>query len=353
VGAVVAPGLHPGATDFLPRPSLPASTARRAGRSETPSTGVWLFPDAESASIVAATRRAEDLGLDEFWLGDEGPARDPFALLAAAAAVTSRIRLGVAVTNPYLRHPVSTAVAAMTIHELSGGRAMLGYGPGGSLALDPVGIARERPLERTREAVRLVRAVSRGEATEGFVPPAHPFTAPTLPIWIGARGEGFNRYASAAVDGAFIGGVPLPAHELAIAWARSVRPIPIALYVNAVFDPMLAEQVRPRLVFALLDAPAAFRERLGVDRGDAQRAVDAMAAGDAGPARALVNDQRFDALSLRGTPQEVGRRLAGLVRTHAPTSIGVALLGHDPVAALDPVATAFASMTEVLAWASA
>ena len=68
-------------------------------------TGVWFFPDAPSASIVETIVAAEQLGLDEVWLGDEGPARDPFALLAAAAHVTRRIRLGIGVTNPYLRHP--------------------------------------------------------------------------------------------------------------------------------------------------------------------------------------------------------------------------------------------------------
>jgi len=38
------------------------------------------------------------------------------------------------VTNPYLRHPAITAVTAMTVHELSRGRAILGIGPGGGIA---------------------------------------------------------------------------------------------------------------------------------------------------------------------------------------------------------------------------
>jgi len=124
-------------------PSRPELARRRPpkGARTVPATGVWLFPDAPAESIVAAVHRAEQLGLDEFWIGDEGPARDPFTLLAAAAAVTTRIRLGVAVTNPYVRHPAITAVAAMTIQELSDGRAILGIGPGGSIALDPLGIA--------------------------------------------------------------------------------------------------------------------------------------------------------------------------------------------------------------------
>ena len=60
--------------------------------SRRPRTGIWLFPDAPSRAIVDATALAESLGIDEAWLGDEGPGRDPFALLAAAAGVTTTIR---------------------------------------------------------------------------------------------------------------------------------------------------------------------------------------------------------------------------------------------------------------------
>src|SRR5262252_9258456 len=163
--------------------------------------GVWFFPDAPGAAIVDTIVAAEQLGLDEVWLGDEGPARDPFALLAAAAQSTHRIRLGVAVTNPYLRHPATTAATAITIHELSGGRMVLGLGPGGDLALAPAQIQRARPLAATRDAVRIIRAVCRGYPTDGYTPMSHALRAPDLPVFIGARGERFNRFASAEADG--------------------------------------------------------------------------------------------------------------------------------------------------------
>ena len=103
----------------------------------------------------------------------KGPARDPFLLLAAAARETQRVRLGIGVTNPYLRHPAITAAAALTLHELSGGRALLGIGPGGQMALGPAHVERVRPLAATRDAVRIIRAVSRGERTNGYTPPPH------------------------------------------------------------------------------------------------------------------------------------------------------------------------------------
>ena len=103
---------------------------------------------------------AENAGLDELWLGDEGPAHDPLVTLATAAARTTRIGLGVAVTNPYLRHPAATASAFATLAELAPGRVVLGLGAGGGLALGPVGLDRPQPLTRVAEAVRIARLSS-------------------------------------------------------------------------------------------------------------------------------------------------------------------------------------------------
>src|SRR5712692_10239438 len=109
--------------------------------------------------MVEFIQHAEGLGLDEIWLGDEGPARDPLAVLAAAAIRTRRIRLAVGITNPYVRHPAATAVSMMTVHELSQGRAILGLGVGGNLALGPLGLSPTHPLATMTTALEITRAV--------------------------------------------------------------------------------------------------------------------------------------------------------------------------------------------------
>ena len=101
---------------------------------------------------------------------------------------------------------------------------MLGLGPGGDVALAPLGIERVTPLRACRDAVRIVRAVCRGEATDGYDPPPHAFVAPDLPVYIGARGERFNRFASEAADGVFVAGVAPSLFDELVGWARSVRP---------------------------------------------------------------------------------------------------------------------------------
>jgi len=304
--------------------------------------GVWFFPDVAGPAIVQTIERAEALGLDEVWLGDEGPARDPFALLAAAAVRTRRIALGVAVTNPYLRHPAVTAATALTIHELSGGRMLLGLGPGGNIALGPAHVQRTAPLAATRRALRIMRAVCRREATEGYTPPPHALVAPDLPIFIGARGEAFNRFASEAADGVFLGGVPRSRLQATVDWAHCHRPIAVSVYPSAVFESERLEAVRPRMIYALLDAPEATRAALGVCLEDARAAATALSKGDDGQARQLIDDRLFDELVMHGSPEAVGRELAKRVRPLQPASVGVALLTDDPLRTLEPAAEALA-----------
>lgn len=303
--------------------------------------GVWAFPGVATATLVAAAQHAEDEGLDEFWLGDEGPARDPFITLAAVAAATRRIRIGVAVTNPYLRHPLTTAVEAMTIDELSGGRMMLGLGPGGKVALDPVGVPRERPLAAVREAIRLIRAVADGRRVPGYAPPADAFTRRGLKVYIGSRSRRFQELASEVADGVFLGGIPWPVMEQTLDWARSVRPIDVHLYSLAVFEPEGSEALRPVMIMPLADSPSHVLEALGLERDAVVAAAERHAQGDDRAARTLVTPEVFASLVLAGTPRDVGRRLVERVRTARPTAVGFTFMTDDLHAAIEASAAAF------------
>ncbi len=312
--------------------------------------GVWLFPEAQAAELVETFVAAEELGLDEVWIGDEGPAHpDPFAVLAAAAVRTSRVALGVAVTNPYLRHPAVTASAMTTVAELSGGRAILGLGAGGGVALDPVGIARTEPLKRTRDALRIARAVVRGLATEGYRPPGRDARHEPLPIYIGARGERFNRYASAEADGAFLGGIPFADLGTVVGWARSVRPVDIALYPSVIFDGEDLEWARPRFIFAFLDTPASTRRHAGLSENEVRRAAESFEQGDDAPARRLISDDVLANLAVIGDHAVIASRLAQLVADYQPTSIGVCLRTSRPLhARLEDVLEVFTQMSKLL-----
>jgi 5,10-methylenetetrahydromethanopterin reductase len=116
-----------------------------------------LPPDA----FVRLVKDAEAARFETLWAADERFFRDCWAQLAVASQHSTAIRLGTAVTDPYVRHPALTAVAISTIDELSGGRAILGLGMGGS-GFQQLGLKKDRPLTVLRESIELIRALLQG-----------------------------------------------------------------------------------------------------------------------------------------------------------------------------------------------
>ncbi|MEO1060819.1 MAG: LLM class flavin-dependent oxidoreductase [Actinomycetota bacterium] len=315
----------------------------------TPPCGIWAFPAAPAPQLVEAIVHAERVGLDEVWLGDEGPAREPFGVLAAAAVRTERIRLAVGITNPYVRNPALACTSAQTIGELSGGRCTLGLGAGGDLSLGPLHQERtQRPMAAIRSMIGIARAVERGEAIDGFTPGQHAISGQGVPIFVGAKGERLNRLASELADGAFVAGPPPFAYDELLGWVRSVRPIDVALVPSVAWDVDDIEATRAQMIVGIRNAPADVRRRLGVDDAEVDRAAVALAEGDAEPARRLVTDEVAAELVLLGEPEVVGRRLAELVERHRPASIGLALLHGELTESIDRAAAAFDAMRSAL-----
>ncbi len=325
---------------------------RTAAGDTMPAVGVWVFPDAPAPELVDLARQVEELGLDELWVGDEGPARDPFTVLAAAAVVTDRIRLATGITNPYVRHPGVTAASMLTIHELSGGRAVLGVGAGGQMSLAPFGLHASQPVQRMSEFLDIARAVASGEPAAGYSPPDVAVTEAAaggpLPLFIGARGPRLNRLASQRADGAFVSGMPPFRYRSVVGWARSVRSIDIALYPSVAFTAEAVERHRAEMIWGLLDTPPEVRDELGLDAAAVNAAAQAVRDGDPEPARRLVDDAVLQRVMLVGAPSVVGSRLAALVREHRPASIGLALVQDDLSEGVDHAAEAFAAMAAEL-----
>jgi alkanesulfonate monooxygenase SsuD/methylene tetrahydromethanopterin reductase-like flavin-dependent oxidoreductase (luciferase family) len=101
--------------------------------------GVLILPEHRWRDAAPRWRRAEELGFAHAWTYDHiawGPLRDStwfgaVPTLAAAALVTSSIRLGTLVASPNFRHPVPFARELITLDDLAEGRLTLGIGAGG------------------------------------------------------------------------------------------------------------------------------------------------------------------------------------------------------------------------------
>jgi len=117
-------------------------------------TGDLSFDD-----LIRYAQEAEALGYEGFWLTEES-GKEAFAVLAALCGVTKRIRLGTGIVNFYSRTPTLLAMAARTLHDLSGGRFALGLGTGGPGFMERGhGLAIEKPLRRARETIEIVRGL--------------------------------------------------------------------------------------------------------------------------------------------------------------------------------------------------
>jgi len=95
--------------------------------------------DGRPGDIPALARQAEQLGFESLWVVDQlvagtgVPVLDSLTALAAAAAITDRIRLGVGVLIAPLRPVAWIAKQAATVQYLSGDRLLLGIGAGGEI----------------------------------------------------------------------------------------------------------------------------------------------------------------------------------------------------------------------------
>ena len=160
------------------------------------------------ANVVQVAQEAERVGFDSIWVA-ESWGNDAFTYLAWVAAHTHRVRLGTGVVQIAARTPSATAMAAMTLDHLSGGRLILGLGVSGPQVVEGwYGRPSDKPLARTREYVEIIRRALRregpltndgplyplpyrGEGSVGLGKPLKIMTHPLrseIPIFFGAEG---------------------------------------------------------------------------------------------------------------------------------------------------------------------
>src|SRR2546427_9618495 len=123
-----------------------------------PYEGSIAFPEA-----VALAQRAEALGFESVWM-PEAYGTDAISILGAIAASTDRIKLGSGIVNVFSRTPALLAQTAATLDLISGGRFILGLGTSGHQVISGWhGVPFDRPLQRMRETIAIVRQVLRRE----------------------------------------------------------------------------------------------------------------------------------------------------------------------------------------------
>jgi probable F420-dependent oxidoreductase len=309
----------------------------------------------EQRENVQLAARAEAAGFESVW-APEFHNHSGVLALAAAAERTEAVELGTAIAWAFGRSPLLTAVTALDLDEMSGGRHILGLGTGTRrMRTDWLGAPAERPAKRLRETVEAIRAVwTAGEAGaveyEGELVrlAVRPYgragqVRAAIPIFLAAVNEGMCRTAGAVADGVI------------------AHPMATARYIDEVMRPAISEgagqqardssgvEVADWLVVAVSDDPDQAREdakrqiafhatvrtydgilALHGFNGVADQIRELWRSFDLAGMTRLVTDEMLEQMAVAGTPDECRQ----MVATRAPSADRL-LLGA-PVVATDP-----------------
>lgn len=284
--------------------------------------GIALMGTDVPSHITAWARAAEGAGLGSAWIIEDYFHPGAYALAAAAAAVTTRLAIGLGVVNPYTRHPALLAMETAALAGIAPGRVVLGLGSSNRHWIEAqMGIPFKAPLGGLRESVAIIRGLLAGErvtvrgevfTVDGVKLEWSPPEA--VPVLLGVKGPKALRLAGEIADGVHCAVLASPEHVGRVrrtAGAGRPRFTVVAYVLTAISrDGRHArEAVRPLIAHylgvlhgqsILLDAG------LGPDRTRPFReALDRGAA-----AAHLVDDALIDAVAVAGTPEHCRRQLA-------------------------------------------
>ena len=173
----------------------------------------------EAWKIAEWGKLAEKYDIEGVWLSSLMNAKDPFLNLSLLARDTKRIRLGPIAISPYEIHPIRIAMSILTLHEISGGRAMIVIGGGGTIAksigVDLTNHKKIRRVRTVRECVEIVKKASIGEEVnfEGEIFKVYGFKAKwapkeELPVYVAANEPKMLRMTCRVADGVMVTDIP-------------------------------------------------------------------------------------------------------------------------------------------------
>jgi probable F420-dependent oxidoreductase len=289
------------------------------------------------AEVVDAAVAAESAGFSDAWISELH--RSAFVPAAAVASATSSIGVGTAIALAFARSPMLTALSALDLDDLSGGRFTLGLGSGVKrLNEDWHNVPFGRAVPHLRETVaivrRLVAEAHRGEPLDidgefekvrirGYERPFPPIRE-QIPIYIAAVADLMTRLAGEIGDG-WLGhelGSPRYLSEkllpnIAAGLARAGRDrSEIAVIASACCvideDSRHAKRCAAGLVsfYATVRTYEPFFAFHGFE-SEARVIQERFRAGDTKGMIDATPDEMVDALTLAGTADEVRKRLAG------------------------------------------
>ncbi|MGY0232051.1 LLM class flavin-dependent oxidoreductase [Longispora urticae] len=223
-------------------------------------------PGTDPGVLRSWAQTVEGLGFDLLMVSDHvaitpdvaaqypAPFYEPFTTLSWLAGITHRVRLGTTVLLMPYRHPLLVARMAANLHQLSGGRLVLGVGVGWARQeFEALGVRFDRRGRLTDEHLRALRAAWADEADYG---------AGRIPIWIGGNSDAALRRTVRLGDAWH----PL---RFTLDWFRTAVD---RLRAVAAEEGLPVPALAPRIQLRLTDTPVT-----GPDRGAGEGTIEQVA----------------------------------------------------------------------------
>jgi 5,10-methylenetetrahydromethanopterin reductase len=304
--------------------------------------GIEFVPADPALKIGYLAKLAEDVGFETIWITDHYNNRDVYTTLAVLSLLTSKAKLGTGVTNPYTRNEAITASSIASINELSGGRAILGVGPGDKATFESMGIDWDKPLTRVKESVLAIKSLlTPGKGDQSGTKKAKlAFSTSPIPIYIGAQGPKMLELAGAIGDGVLINASHPADFKFAVPVirqgaeksGRNPKDVEICAYAAFSADKDMAKAEKAAKVvvaFIVAGSPVNVLERHGVRPEEAQKISSSIAQGDFGSLMSDVTPDMVKAFSISGTPEICLSRIDELLEADATQIVVGSPIGPD------------------------
>lgn len=119
---------------------------------------IWAqLPPLPKETLVSLVKGYEAAGIEGLWASQTFGS--PFLPLSAAASVSDKLKLGTGIALAFARSPLETALNAMDLDRISGGRCILGLGSSAKSLNDAFGVEYGKPLAHMREVIAMIRQI--------------------------------------------------------------------------------------------------------------------------------------------------------------------------------------------------
>ncbi len=333
--------------------------------------GLLLGYSGKNVNIpIDLIKQAESMGFDSVWTA-EAYGNDAATASAWILAQTEKIRVGTAIMQMPARTPAMCAMTAMSLHQLSGGRFIVGLGASGPQVVEGWhGVPYGKPVTRTKEYIEIMRKImaregpveydgkmyqlpNKSEGTTGLGKPLKSIleACPDIPIYTASITHAGLRCAGEVADGVFpvwmnpdrydvLGNSIQEGFDRA-GGGKGLKDFDIAPFVSVAMNDdvdVAFDALRPWLALYIGGMGARdknfyndYATRLGY--GDAAKAIqDLYLEGKKDEAAAQVPNQLLDEVALVGPADRIRERLQSWKEAGKRGEVGSMLLGvGDPV----------------------